>query len=233
MRVRLLPAAIVAESRVFLTMIQRGARAMKKIFGIAPVVLTLLGMTVSPTWAGHGCGHGYGPSWSIGIGLGPVYRPYYPYHPYYPYYYDRPYPVYMAPPTVIVQPAPVIQHVPVESPIYQAPPPRPLTAHASPAEGLQADVDYHLQMLTHADEHQRAESVMQLGRLKAQRAVDPLAATLSGDSSPVVRETAARALGLIGSAQALPALQHAAQSDSDRDVRRSAQFAAEVIQSRN
>jgi HEAT repeat protein len=59
-----------------------------------------------------------------------------------------------------------------------------------------------------------------------------LAATLAGDRSPVVRESAARALGLIGSAQALPALQRAAQADSDRDVRRSAQFAVEVIQTR-
>jgi HEAT repeat protein len=45
-----------------------------------------------------------------------------------------------------------------------------------------------------------------------------------------VREAAARALGLIGSARALPALQHAAQADNDRDVRNSARFAVDVIQ---
>jgi HEAT repeat protein len=73
---------------------------------------------------------------------------------------------------------------------------------------------------------------VQLGKLHDPRAIDPLAATLSGDRSPVVRESAARALGLIGSPGALPALQHAAQTDSDHDVRRSAQFAAEVIQNR-
>jgi len=48
-----------------------------------------------------------------------------------------------------------------------------------------------------------------------------------------VRESAARALGLIASPSALPALQRAAQVDADRDVRRSAQFAVDVIQSKN
>jgi HEAT repeat protein len=47
-----------------------------------------------------------------------------------------------------------------------------------------------------------------------------------------VRESAARALGLIASTKGLPALQRAAQVDEDRDVRRSAQFAIEVIQSK-
>ena len=36
-------------------------------------------------------------------------------------------------------------------------------------------------------------------------------------------------LGLIGATQSLTALQHAAQADSDRDVRRSAQFSVDVI----
>jgi HEAT repeat protein len=44
-----------------------------------------------------------------------------------------------------------------------------------------------------------------------------------------VREAAARGLGLIGSSSALSALQYAAQSDDDPEVRRSASFAAEVI----
>jgi HEAT repeat protein len=87
-------------------------------------------------------------------------------------------------------------------------------------------------MLADADERVRSDSVMQLGRLKATQAVDPLAATLAGDRSATVREAAARALGLIGSPSAMPALQRAAQSDNDRDVRRSAQFAVEVIQTR-
>ena len=37
-------------------------------------------------------------------------------------------------------------------------------------------------------------------------------------------------IGLIGSPRALTALTYAAQADSDRDVRRSAQFAVDVIQ---
>jgi HEAT repeat protein len=45
----------------------------------------------------------------------------------------------------------------------------------------------------------------------------------------VVREAAARALGLIALPGSLEALQHAAQADEDRDVRRSAAFAADVI----
>jgi hypothetical protein len=49
------------------------------------------------------------------------------------------------------------------------------------------------------------------------------------DRSSQVRETAARALGLIGSARALTALQNAALADNDREVRHSAQYAAEVI----
>jgi HEAT repeat protein len=73
---------------------------------------------------------------------------------------------------------------------------------------------------------------MQLGRLRAQRAIDPLAATLAGDKSAAVRDAAARALGLIGSPKALPALRRAAQLDADKDVRRSAQFSVEVVQVR-
>ena len=60
---------------------------------------------------------------------------------------------------------------------------------------------------------------MELGRTKSERALDPLAATLAGDRSPVVRDAAARALGLIASPKALPALTHAAQADTDRDER--------------
>jgi HEAT repeat protein len=126
----------------------------------------------------------------------------------------------------------VLQPVPVAQPVYQAPPPRPVVAQAPPAaDGSEADVERHLQLLADPDERVRADSVMQLGRMRAQRAVDPLAATLAGDRSPTVRDAAARALGLIGSPQAIPALQRAAQADNDRDVRHSAQFAIDVVQS--
>jgi hypothetical protein len=169
----------------------------------------------------------------VGIGIGfPVYAgPYY--GPYcYPYY--QPYPVYVAPAPapVYVAPAPaVIQSNP---PAYQqaqpnrsnydetAPPPRSIDAH-------QADISRYLQQLSQQDDHVRGDAAMELGRLKAQQAIDPLCNTLNSDRSPQVRETAARALGLIGSTRALNALQSAALADSDRDVRHSAQYAAEVI----
>ncbi|HEV3256221.1 MAG TPA: HEAT repeat domain-containing protein [Gemmataceae bacterium] len=195
-----------------------------KIYRIVAVgTLALLGLSGHQAQAGHG-------HWGVGINIGgPVC-----YHPWgwdYGYYY-RPYPVYVAPPPVIIQSAPVLQPVPVAQPVYQAPPPRPVVAQAPPAaDGSEADVERHLQLLADPDERVRADSVMQLGRMRAQRAVDPLAATLAGDRSPTVRDAAARALGLIGSPQAIPALQRAAQADNDRDVRHSAQFAIDVVQS--
>ncbi len=169
--------------------------------------------------------------WSFGLRVGgPVYyRPYYA--PYYYHYY--PYrTVYVAPPPVYVEPAPiVVQSPPATQPVYQTPTLQPVPASATVQVVSQAEIDGHLQMLRDADERVRAEHVLQLGRLKAVRAVDPLAATLAGDRSSTVREAAARALALIGSPNALPALKQAALADSDRDVRHSAQFAVDVIQS--
>jgi HEAT repeat protein len=75
----------------------------------------------------------------------------------------------------------------------------------------------------------RADVSIRLGRSKDVRAVKPLVRSLQEDTSAQVREAAARALGLIGSPEALPALQRAAGSDADRDVRKTASFAAEVI----
>lgn len=92
--------------------------------------------------------------------------------------------------------------------------------------------DGYLRSLRDPDEHVRLDCVTQLGRMKSLRAVDPLAATLAGDSSAAVREAAAKALGLIGAPGALPALSRAATADADRDVRHTAKFAAEIIQSR-
>jgi HEAT repeat protein len=96
----------------------------------------------------------------------------------------------------------------------------------------QAQVSRCLGALSDADEGTRLNNVAQLGRLRSIQAVEPLSVTLASDRSAAVREAAARALGLIGSPKALSALSQAALGDSDRDVRRSAQFAMEVIQSR-
>jgi HEAT repeat protein len=67
--------------------------------------------------------------------------------------------------------------------------------------------------------------------LKATSAVDALADMLAKDTSPIARDGAARALGLIASPASLKALIFAAQADEDPEVRRSAQFAVEVIRS--
>jgi HEAT repeat protein len=90
-------------------------------------------------------------------------------------------------------------------------------------------IDQLLAQLSSTQEHVRCDTAMDLGRLKATKAVDSLQRMLANDASPVAREAAARALGLIGSAQSLNALIRAAQLDTDRDVRHSAQFAVEII----
>jgi HEAT repeat protein len=103
------------------------------------------------------------------------------------------------------------------------PPLRPVARGARPSIG--AD----LGALNDPDPKVRAEASIRVGRLKDERAVSPLVRTLQEDTSPAVREAAARGLGLIASPSSLPALQTAAQADDDRDVRRSASFAAEII----
>jgi HEAT repeats len=171
--------------------------------------------------------------WGIGIGIGaPVYyRPWGPY--YYPYYAYRP--VYVAPSPVVVESPPVIvPSAPAVQPVYQASPspvPSPIMRTGG-QDAPQPEMNHLIQQLRDPDERVRADSVLQLGRQRALASVDPLAATLAGDRSPMVREAAARALGLISSPKALPALQRAAAADPDRDVRHSAQFAIDIVQSR-
>lgn len=192
--------------------------------------------------------------WSVGINVGPgwgggYYRPYYRPYPYYyqPYAIYAPPPAvyYEAPPAVVVRPSAVVvpsysSPVPSEPPTYQGPVVAPLQSNAPAPNVIQAGVEQParsvsaetwLQHLGNPDEKARMDAVMELGRMRAERAVEPLTATLAGDRSPAVRDAAARALGLIGSPRSLTALTHAAQADADRDVRRSAQFAIEVIQS--
>jgi hypothetical protein len=169
---------------------------------------------------------------SFGINLGvPLHR-----HWCGPHYYYRPYPIYYAPPPrviyepapVVVQPAPIVVTSPPAS--VAVPQVAPAQSHVQLTSSAGSSLTAHVQLLSHGDETVRRDAVMELGRQKAESAIDALAATLAGDRSPIVRDAAARALGLIGSPRALTALMHAAQADSDRDVRRSAQFAVEVIQ---
>jgi hypothetical protein len=172
--------------------------------------------------------------WSVGVRLGfPIYA-----GPCWGYYRPYPPPYYVGPP-VIVQPAPVIQTVPV-APAYAAPvpayaPPAPVPTDPPPpplaplARAARPSESSAWEGLSSPDERTRADAIMQLGRSKDRRAVEPLTRALREDRSPTVREAAARGLGLIGAPAALSALQHAAQADDDRDVRRSAAFAAEVL----
>jgi hypothetical protein len=172
----------------------------------------------------------------VGIGIG---FPVYPYGPpcygpyYYPYY--QPYPVYVAPAPIYAAPAQsVAQPAPAPVPVVQpqqsrsqsfvetVPPPRLVNVN-------QSNVSRYLEQLSQQDDRVRGEAAMELGRAKAPEAIDPLCALLNNDQNSQVRETAARALGLIGNARALNALQNAALADNDRDVRHSAQYAAEVI----
>lgn len=190
-----------------------------------------------------------GGNWSVGVSVGgpgyyhrPCYGPGFGYgYGFYSYPVYRPYPVVVAPAPVYVAPAPVVvQQAPVVQPSYSAPPPayeaptpRPLPTSVTQVSATrQIDADRYLQQLASPDESVRVDSVMQLGRMRSERSIDPLAATLSGDRSPAVRDAAAKALGLIGSTKALPALQQASQVDSSNDVRRSAQYAIDVIQTR-
>jgi HEAT repeat protein len=114
--------------------------------------------------------------------------------------------------------------------------PAPTPGAASTARGTApnqtAEIDRSLRRLGSTDERARADAMVELGRLRANQAVEPLKQALATDRSPMVREAAARGLGLIGAPSSLTALQTAAQADDDRDVRASARFAADVIRSR-
>jgi hypothetical protein len=214
----------------------QGGLAMRAVKGIA-AALVVAALSWAPAQAHVG--------WSVGINLGAplFYHPYWP-QPY-PYYYYRPYPVYVEPAAVVVEPAPVYHAVPVARPAYSSPAEAlPTPAPASPSDAppplptpvqttgfAQDAVGPQLQLLNAGDDRGRADAAVQLGRLQARRAVQPLIQTLNGDRNAAVREAAARALGLIADPASLPALQRAAQADDDREVRHSAQFAAEVIRS--
>jgi HEAT repeats len=184
----------------------------------------------------------------IGIGL-PLYvgpSPYYygyPYRYYYPPAYVVPAPqvVYQtAPPTVVALPAPGLSEAIPAAPAPQAnaapvtpsAAPLPFVTNVIPASNpASPQVDALVRQLTETSETARRDAALQLGRLKANSAVDALVNVLAKDSSPIARDGAARALGLIASPTSLKALIYAAQADDDREVRHSAQFAVEVIRS--
>jgi hypothetical protein len=172
----------------------------------------------------------------LGIGLNFALPLYYPAWNWGPYYY--PYrPVYYVPPPVVVQPAPVyVQAAPAAPPVYPAPasetlpPPRAGAPARSGTARAEPEIDWNLQRLADSDERVRAASAVQLGRFRAYQATDSLTAMLASDRSASVREAAVRALAMIGSPRALPALRQAASADSDPEVRHTAQFAVDIMQ---
>ena len=167
----------------------------------------------------------------FGIRIGPGF--YYgpgPYYYGYPYYYAPPPIVYEAAPSVIIRQAPVtvIEGAP-PAPRYVPPAPNVIpTQNVKPVAASPA-IDSLVQKLSDANETVLRDAAMDLGRMKAQQALDPLMNVLSRDASPTARDGAARALGLIAAPRSLNALIYAAQADNDRDVRHSAQFAVEII----
>jgi hypothetical protein len=192
-----------------------------------------------PCHWGYGCGWGY-PGFYRPYGFGVAIAP--------PIVVGAA-PVVVQQPTVVQQPV-VVQPAytpssapPPAAPPSQAPAPLPMptpttTTDASampevlPTRAVgngSMDMSTALQQLRYGDEQARADAAVVLGRMRAAQAIGPIVKALNSDSSPKVREAAARGLGLIGSPTALSALQYAAQADDDREVRHSASFAAETI----
>ena len=174
-----------------------------------------------------------GPYFGIRIGI-PLYVGPYPYYGYgypypYPYYYPAPV-VYQAPPAVVVRSGPYIEAAPAAAPTPNPPPPPVVvpTQNVAPAP-VTAQASALLAQLGDPNANVRRDAALNLGRQKAQAAIDPVTNLLQKDPSPQVRDAAARRSGLIASSRSLKALIYAAQADDDRDVRHSAQFAVEVI----
>lgn len=172
------------------------------------------------------------PYCGIGIRIGPGF--YYGPGPYYygygyPYYYGPPPIVYEAAPSVIIRQAPVVVQTAPPTPGYVPPAPNVIPTQNVKAVAASPAIDSLMQKLSDASETVRRDAAVELGRMKAQQALDPLMNVLSRDSSPIARDGAARALGLIAAPRSLNALIYAAQADNDRDVRHSAQFAVENI----
>ena len=193
-----------------------------------------VGVGCRPRYYGYYRPYYYGyPPVVIGVGVGPVIAP--------------PPTVVVAPPVTVVQPGygqePPLA-APAPPPTNPAPPPPPQgeqlrtppvltpTAISSATPVQNGEIDRSLQQLSNPDQRVRANAMIELGRLKASQAIQPLQTALASDTSPVAREAAARALGLIGASSSLDALQMAAQADDNHDVRNSARFAADVIRSR-
>jgi len=215
---------------------------MKKIL-FAFALLIFLGLTPlaqqAQAWVGV----------RIGIGL-PIYVGPGPYYYGSPYYYPPNYVVpapqvaYPPSPSTVVAPSSPAPNEAIPTPPAKSETAAPISqmAGAAPLPSVtntiavsnhqpSPQVDALLQQLSQTNDAARRDAALQLGRMKASSAVNALANILTKDTSPIAREGSARALGLIASPASLNVLIYAAQADEDREVRRSAQFAVEVIRS--
>src|SRR5207245_2266366 len=91
-------------------------------------------------------------------------------------------------PSKIERDTPASPAVPLSQPTYSspveaAPPPAQPLAPAQPAAWAADAADPQLQALSSPNDHARAEAAVQLGRIKATRAVQPLTQLLSADRS--------------------------------------------------
>jgi hypothetical protein len=112
---------------------------------------------------------------------------------------------------------PLVPNAPLAQPVLQ------------PGAPMPGELEQALMLLSSPRERDRVDGAILLARSKQEKATEPLQRLLASDPSARVREAAAGALGLIGSPAALKALEVAARDDGNRDVRRSAQLAAESI----
>ena len=74
----------------------------------------------------------------------------------------------------------------------------------------------------------RDNTIEEVARLKDPRAV-PVLVALLGDSDPRARRLSAKALGAIGVAESRTALEHAARTDRDPQVRSAAEAALSAL----
>jgi hypothetical protein len=213
---------------------KRSAIMKRTLLALAFILLLAAGPLAQNAQAWVGVRFGIGIPLYVGPG------PYYSYPYYYPPAYVAPAPtvVYQtAPPTVVGSPPPTTEILPPpqsRTPLSTPPPANspPGLINVIPASNkVSPQVDAIVRQLGDANDTVRRDAAVELGRLKALNAVDALVNVLSKDTSPIARDGAARGLGLIASPRSLNALIYSAQSDNDRDVRHSAQFAVEVIRS--
>jgi hypothetical protein len=172
-----------------------------------------------------------GPFVGVYVGGPYYYRPYYGGY----YYYPPAVPVYVAPaPPAPATPGTIISttpSAPLTVPNGYVPPPPP-DAPVGRLETRGDEIDRLVGQLSNPDDKVRSDTALQLGRMKARRASGALEQVLGSDRSADVRDAAARALGLIGMPASVPALQRAVQTDDDKGVRTSAQYAIDVIRTR-